>query len=141
MTDSIGRKRLYPSVILKQSQSSSQDRHLVVNFGAGDRRLVHRMVLEAFHGPCPPGMVAAHWDDDPRNNAIGNLRWATPSENAYDAVRNGSHHFANKTHCPQGHPYDAANTRVYRGRRYCKSCQNERHRSRRRRARCAAVAA
>lgn len=27
-----------------------------------------------------------------------------------------------RTHCPLGHPYDAANTRYYRGRRHCRKC-------------------
>lgn len=30
-----------------------------------------------------------------------------------------------KTHCPAGHPYDAANTYVYRGRRSCRACHIE----------------
>jgi hypothetical protein len=29
---------------------------------------------------------------------------------------------AKKTHCPKGHPYDDANTIVYRGYRYCRTC-------------------
>lgn len=29
---------------------------------------------------------------------------------------------AKKTHCPKGHRYTAKNTRVYRGRRYCRAC-------------------
>ena len=28
-----------------------------------------------------------------------------------------------KTHCPQNHPYDDANTRWYRGMRYCRACR------------------
>lgn len=28
-----------------------------------------------------------------------------------------------KTHCPQGHPYDEANTQWYSGRRYCRGCK------------------
>lgn len=31
---------------------------------------------------------------------------------------------ADKTHCPQGHPYDSANTYTWRGRRYCKRCRH-----------------
>ncbi|WP_199814121.1 hypothetical protein [Streptomyces sp. NRRL F-5135] len=30
-----------------------------------------------------------------------------------------------KTHCPQGHAYDAENTHVYDGRRYCKQCNRQ----------------
>ncbi len=29
-----------------------------------------------------------------------------------------------KTHCPQGHPYDAANTYIWRGRRICRACRD-----------------
>jgi hypothetical protein len=31
-----------------------------------------------------------------------------------------------KTHCPQGHPYDEANTRWYRNHRYCRACSRNR---------------
>lgn len=60
----------------------------------GDRtkhkRLVHRLVCEAFHGPAPsPGHVAAHWNDVGDDNRPSNLRWATQAENVKDMVRNG----------------------------------------------------
>lgn len=32
---------------------------------------------------------------------------------------------AERTHCPQGHPYDEANTRIYKGRRHCRACTKE----------------
>lgn len=32
---------------------------------------------------------------------------------------------AQKTHCPHGHPYDAKNTRIHGGRRYCRACWTE----------------
>jgi hypothetical protein len=35
---------------------------------------------------------------------------------------------ANKTHCPQGHPYDEENTILYKGKRKCRACKNERAR-------------
>lgn len=41
-------------------------------------------------------------------------------------------HSSNKTHCPQGHPYDKSNTLVYGGRRKCRACKNERARQYRR---------
>lgn len=37
---------------------------------------------------------------------------------------------AAKTHCPQGHPYDDANTYLYRGMRQCRTCRTARDRSR-----------
>lgn len=52
-------------------------------------KAVHRLVLEAFRGPCPDGMQGRHLDDDVLNNRLGNLVWGTPLENAADARRNG----------------------------------------------------
>ena len=48
-----------------------------------------RLVLEAFVGPCPNGMECCHYDDNPFNNHITNLRWGTDKDNALDKVRNG----------------------------------------------------
>ncbi len=50
--------------------------------------LVHRLILEIFVGPCPEGMCACHFDDDPKNNALSNLRWGTPQDNTDDKIRN-----------------------------------------------------
>lgn len=50
---------------------------------------VHRLVLEAFHGPCPEGKQVAHFDGDPSNNHISNLRWASAKENIADRTRHG----------------------------------------------------
>ena len=50
--------------------------------------LVHRGVLLAFEGPCPPGHVCRHLDDNPANNRRTNLKWGTKKENAEDRVRN-----------------------------------------------------
>jgi hypothetical protein len=50
--------------------------------------LVHRGVLLAFEGPCPPGYVCRHLDDNPANNDLSNLKWGTKKENADDRERN-----------------------------------------------------
>lgn len=50
---------------------------------------VHRLVLEAFAGKCPPGLEALHADDVPENNMLTNLRWGTRAENIADRIRNG----------------------------------------------------
>lgn len=83
---------------------------------------VHRLVLEAFVGPCPDGMEACHWNDVADDNRLENLRWATRSSNRYDRVRNGLDQNAKKTHCRRGHPYDSINTKKYAGRRHCREC-------------------
>ncbi len=72
----------------------------------GKRRAyaVSRLILEAFVGPCPPGMVACHYPDPtPTNCRLNNLRWDTPKANAADAIRQGrnrrgsTHHNAKLT--------------------------------------------
>lgn len=65
---------------------------LRANQGRGRRltRYVHRLVLEAFIGPCPDGQQALHGDRDTANNRLTNLRWGTPAENAADKYRHGT---------------------------------------------------
>jgi hypothetical protein len=53
-------------------------------------RLVHRLVLEVFVGPCPEGMECLHRDGDRRNSTLSNLRWGTRVENAADSRRHGT---------------------------------------------------
>jgi len=51
--------------------------------------LVHRLVLEAFVGPCPEGMLCRHLDGNGRNNNLSNLCWGTSKENCEDTKRHG----------------------------------------------------
>lgn len=53
---------------------------------------VHRLVLLAFIGPPQEGQCCAHFDGDGFNNALENLRWATPKENMDDQRRHGRLH-------------------------------------------------
>jgi hypothetical protein len=45
------------------------------------------MVLEAFVGPCPPGMECRHLNGVPFDNRVENLTWGTASENLADRKR------------------------------------------------------
>ncbi len=57
----------------------------------GDRTVqIHRLVLEAFVGPCPEGMECRHLDGDGTNNRLENLAWGTPKENSADRRRHGT---------------------------------------------------
>lgn len=123
---------------MKQNFAGGWGRYHTVQLGRGNsHRPVHRLVLEAFVGPCPEGMtVGRHLDDDPNNNHISNLAWGTVSDNSKDKVRNG-HHFNNlaamhlaKTHCPAGHPLSGENLYVYVTKegfteRACRICRRE----------------
>ena len=69
---------------------SKQDGYILVALCRdGTRRTcgVHRIVLFAFVGPPPPKHECAHWDGDPSNNRLGNLRWATKKDNIVDSRR------------------------------------------------------
>lgn len=52
-------------------------------------RKVHQLVLEAFVGPRPNGMVTCHNDGDSSNNRLENLRYGTPADNGADTARHG----------------------------------------------------
>ena len=51
---------------------------------------VHRLVLFAFIGPCPPGLEACHNDGNPANNTPSNLRWDTRKANQSDRINHGT---------------------------------------------------
>lgn len=51
--------------------------------------LVHRMVAEAFLGPCPKGQEVRHLDGDPGNNHYKNLKYGTAKENGEDKKKHG----------------------------------------------------
>jgi hypothetical protein len=67
--------------------------YLTVNLSDGVRkrhRYIHRLVLAAFAGPCPEGMVCRHLDGDRTNNRVSNLAWGTHADNEADKVRHGT---------------------------------------------------
>lgn len=51
---------------------------------------VHRLVLEAFVGSCPPGLEAAHLNGHLSDNRLVNLRWVTRKENASHRLIHGT---------------------------------------------------
>jgi hypothetical protein len=79
---------------LRLYQNRRFSRHLRVRLyreRKGYRLQVHRLVLEAFVGPCPPGMECRHFPDrDPTNNRLENLRWGTAVENVNDTWLHGT---------------------------------------------------
>lgn len=86
------------------------------------RRRVHRLVAEAFI-PNPEDLpMVLHSDDNGSNNKVSNLRWGTRAQNTNDAIRNGRHPHANKTHCKRGHEYTEDNTKKTMDGRACRKC-------------------
>jgi len=75
-------------------------RKVVLRF-SGKRKciFVHHLVLLAFVGPCPKGMVCRHFPDaNPSNNRLENLQWGTPKENTADRIVHGT------DFCRERHP-------------------------------------
>lgn len=125
---SFGATRVIPGRVI--SQSANVRGYMAVNLWRDNARtvaLVHRLVLNAFVGLRPEGLVGCHWDDDKSNNALTNLRWDTPVANGRDRVRNGHHYLANRTHCVHGHPFAGENLYLSPdGKRHCRTCRRQR---------------
>lgn len=121
--DSRGRRRRGKVMSLRRTTRD----HLSISLcadGVSRSFQVHHLVLTAFVGQRPSGSEACHWDDDGANNHLVNLRWDTRSANQLDSVRNGTHHMAGVTECPEGHEYTPANTYRYPGgNRACRECR------------------
>lgn len=87
---------------------------------------IHQMMMEAFVGPRPSGLLIRHLNGDQSHNRLPNLCYGTDSENQLDTVRHGTHRNSRKTHCPQRHPYTDENTYMDQGRRRCRTCMRAR---------------
>lgn len=91
MVDSIGRHRSFSGTTMAPSKSKGG--YLLMKFshdGVKSLKTVHRVVLEAWAGPCPAGHEACHFDGDRTNNAASNLRWDTRRNNNEDKRRHGT---------------------------------------------------
>lgn len=86
-------------------------------------QLAHKWLWEATHGPVPGGLELDHIC---RNRPCVNPSHLEPVTRQVNNDRGWGNN--RKTHCPQGHPYDAENT-SYRERdksRQCKECNRQR---------------
>lgn len=81
-----------PGPIWRRMKASIRCGYMVVNLHRekkGYVKFVHRLVLEAFDGPCPPGKECRHIDDVRLNSNYFNIIWGTRLENMADRARNG----------------------------------------------------
>ncbi len=79
----------------KMAQAKNRKGYLCLSLrvspGHNQYGLVHRLILEAFRGPCPENCEARHFPDrDRTNNAINNLAWGTQAENMHDREVQGT---------------------------------------------------
>ncbi len=63
----------------------------VRRFGVLKNLATHRLVLEAFVGPCPDGMEGCHNNGNKLDNRLVNLRWDTRSSNITDSYNQRGH--------------------------------------------------
>jgi hypothetical protein len=79
----------------------------------------HRLTYEALVGDIPDGLQIDHLC---RNASCVNPEHLEPVSALENISRSPIHNGA-KTHCPQGHPFDKANTYIRNGRwRGCRAC-------------------
>lgn len=102
--------------------------------------LIHRLVWRVVYGPIPDGMTVDHIC---RNRRCVNWLHLRLLSNKVNGTLNGN---ALKTECPQGHPYDEANTILRRHRsgrlhRWCRICDQVRRDARPRKPRTTPTAA
>lgn len=95
--------------------------------------LSHRLSYEHFVGSIPPGVVLDHLCRVRSCVNPVHLEPVTQRENCLRGVAGATAAARQhaKTHCPHGHPYDAANTYLWRGIRNCRACRVARKRARR----------
>jgi NUMOD4 motif-containing protein/HNH endonuclease len=133
-TSVLGVRRHFAGRVLKPSVSAAG--YQLVSLRHSDRyrrEYVHALVLTAFAGPRPDGMYCCHFDGNPLNNALPNLRWDTPSSNVEDMFRHGTHPTAFVTHCKRGHEFTSDNTKYNTaGSRVCRICYRAMRRKMRR---------
>ena len=72
--------------------------------------MVHRLVVRAFLGPCPPGKQVNHRNGSKTDNRASNLEYVTGAENYAHGERLGLMHKA----CGEQHGHSRINTYVVR---------------------------
>lgn len=103
--------------------------HLYVTLtarGCPRKIAVHRIVLEAFVGPAPKATEACHWDGNPTNNTVPNLRWDSHAANMQDMIRHGKSGRTAWEKCSRGHLLSGANVASNGHGRRCRTCHRTR---------------
>jgi hypothetical protein len=126
VVSSNGRTRSFPGQILQLNfHPTGYFQVGLARNGHTRTHRVHRLVMAAFVGPCPPGKEVCHYNGIGIDNRRENLRYDTPSANVQDSIRHGTHAETNRTHCPRHHELIEPNlmpSMRKRGKRQCLAC-------------------
>jgi hypothetical protein len=87
---SVGQVRRVDSGRILKPRVHAEGYHIVALGRGGRDKLVHRLVLSAFVGPAPEGLVARHLNGVPGDNTVSNLTWGTQQQNMQDSVDHGT---------------------------------------------------
>lgn len=87
----LGRIRSERGILTPQLTKTGHYTVSVVKDKKKNTKYVHSLVLYAFVGPRPNGLMCRHKDGNGTNNRLNNLCWDTYSNNTRDAVRKGTH--------------------------------------------------
>lgn len=93
----------------------------VVRGAKGNRKPVWQWRVQSFEQVQAVGAMLWPWLGTYRRTQLGNVAWT---------ARMTPVHSRHKTHCPQGHRYDEANTYIcpggkHKGHRLCRACMRE----------------
>lgn len=123
-----GRQKLRGK-LLKQNTDKAGYKRVTLHNNGGERKYVHRLVLETFVGKPEEHQETRHLNGVRTDNRLENLAWGTSSENNFDIVRHGNHIHASRETCKHGHQKIEANTANYskaKGHRVCLACSRAR---------------
>lgn len=91
----------------------------------GKHYMAHRVFYGYFIAEVPDGLDLDHLC---RTRSCVNPWHLEPVPRSLNLRRGDTKrtHMSSRTHCPQGHPYDAENTALRNGHRTCRTCERQR---------------
>ena len=94
----------------------------------GKTTLAHRAAWIIRYGEIKDSLMVLHRCDNPSCVELDHLFLGTGKDNMQDKIAKGRYNNGQslKTSCPNGHKYDETNTRVYKNKRFCRRCDNQR---------------